>query len=115
MALKWLFCHFLPLCNTAGYYISKHEMWIKPDTFERIMNYLIDERVCGISKFIASRTKEDIQAHRVQEEAQRRIQYKTSNFRDGINRLEDFKQNLGVKPHSVNYVFRGQTVQITDM
>ena len=95
--------------------VGLHEMWIKPDTFDRTVQYLTTEKGCGISKFIASRTKDDILKHKVPEEARRRVQYRTSNLRDGINRLEDFRQTLGVRPHSINYVYNGQTIQITDL
>lgn len=103
------------LKNTIDRSFGLHEMWIKPDTFDRIIAHLTSNKDCGIAKFIASRTKEDILKSRVSEEARRHVQYRTSNLKDGINRLEDFRHSLGVRPHSINFVSNGHTIQITDL
>jgi hypothetical protein len=91
-----------------------HEMWIKPDSYEEIRHHLTVDLECGIAKFIASRTREDLLRHRVIEEAERHVQYRTSNFKDGVKRLDDFKQSLGIRPHSIDYVYKGHRLQITD-
>lgn len=91
-----------------------HEMWIRPNTFEAIRKYLTKEMGCGIAKFLADRYKNDPTSQQVKDRAERHIQYRTNNPRDGVNRLEEMQYHLGVTPHSIDYAINGNRVQITN-
>lgn len=91
-----------------------HEMWIRPNTFENVRKYLTKEKGCGIVKFLADRSKNDPTPHQVKDKAERHIQYRTSNPRDGVNRLEEMQYHLGVTPRSIDYTLNGNRVQITN-
>lgn len=94
--------------------LGLHEMWIKPNTFESIKKFLTKERGCGIAKFLADRKKDDPTSQQVKERAERHIQYRTNNYKDGVNRLEEMQYHLGVTPRSIDYVIDGSKVQITN-
>ncbi len=94
--------------------LGLHEMWIKPDTFKKIRNDLVETRECGIIKFLADRRKYDLVPQIVTENAERHIQYRTDNPFDGINRLNEMEFNLGLTPRSIDYVYRGNRLQITN-
>lgn len=91
-----------------------HEMWIKPHSFEIIREFLIVEKKYGIVKFLADRKIDDKTPQRVKENAERHIQYRTDHPLDGVNRLQDLKYHLGVRPRSIDYVAKANRLQITD-
>lgn len=91
-----------------------HEMWIKPDAFERIRKHLVLEKKSGIVKFLAERKHGDTMPEQVKENAERHMQYRTTNPQDGVLRLEEMKYDLGVRPISIDYSTNGNRIQITE-
>jgi hypothetical protein len=94
--------------------LGLHEMWIKPTSFERIQKYLVQQKKCGIAKFLADRKPTDPLPQQVKEEAARHIQYRTDNYDDGVIRLDEMKYTYGITPHSIEFVYNGNKIQITD-
>ena len=47
------------LRDKIGSLAGLHEMWIKPTTFKKITKNLINEKECGIIKFLADRRRYD--------------------------------------------------------
>lgn len=91
-----------------------HEMWIKPDTFKRIRKDLINNKECGITKFIGYRRKYDTNPHQAKEEAERRVHYFTDNPIDGILRLDEMEYHLGIMPKTIEYMLHSDKVEITN-
>jgi hypothetical protein len=96
--------------NLAGL----HEMWIKPTTFKTITKYLVDNKECGIIKFLADRRRYDDAPQEVKENASRHIQFRTDNPWDGVNRLQEMEHQYGMTAYSIDFVLEGNRVQITD-
>jgi hypothetical protein len=91
-----------------------YKMWIKPETFKKVRQDLIENKDCGIVKFYAERKRYDSQVKSyVKENADRWIHYRTSNKEDGIKRLKEMEYHLGVSVKSIDYVYQKSRIQIT--
>jgi hypothetical protein len=102
------------LQEKIGRIAGLYEMWIKPNTFKKITRHLINDKDCGIMKFLADRTRYDDTPQQVTENAERHMQYRTDNPFDGVNRLREIEYQLGMTAHSIDFASEGNRIQITD-
>lgn len=87
------------------------DMWMRPETFEKVKNFIVNEYGAKIKGFLSLSSIDDDDKARIRPHVKRRIHYRGD---DGIESLSELKTWYGVSPISIDFKIKRNLFQITN-
>lgn len=87
------------------------EMWMKPETFDKVKDFVVDEYDATIKGFLSLSSFDEEERARIRPNVDRRIHYRGN---DGLDAIKELRTWYGVLPISIDFKIKGNVFQITN-
>lgn len=87
------------------------EMWMKPEIFDKVKDFVVDEYNATIKGFVSLSSFDEEERARVRPNIDRKINYRGD---DGLDAIKELRTWYGVLPISIDFKIKGNVFQITN-